>query len=372
MSNIMKIFRSKRKASKKKRLSDESNDDDQNQTAAAGPSNRPASPPIFKLTVDCCDEIFDYWSTKDLHSFGQTCKAMQKVAGEYFKRNCAGAEKFTRDDGIYTYYYDHEGASNKQTLTSGFNRYITNISHYYDHGRGPLRYIESHSDELDSVNNLYLVCTRLNKEKAEYFRKILPKIENLAIHQCSAWCDMFNDILKLCENVTNLWIQDDLGDIISRKKNPWLLQNYPKLKRLHLGPRNVNEINELVSFFERNPNVDIFSTNYRCFWANRNQLMDSKAKLETLCVEDFHYDPIGNMHEICDLLKQLHEKGFYKRLHLNFREISQQLCDQIILVPGLERLHFKKFNKIYSVPQMVSLKELHLPSGLKANDIQIL
>lgn len=39
----------------------------------------PIEAPIFALNIDCFEEIFDYLSLKDVHSFGQTCKALQKV-----------------------------------------------------------------------------------------------------------------------------------------------------------------------------------------------------------------------------------------------------------------------------------------------------
>lgn len=73
-------------ASKKPKLSHE-DETDKNQMAIAGPSNEQTSPKIFKLDVDCFDEIFEYFSLEDLDSFGQTCKAMHKLTGEYFKRN---------------------------------------------------------------------------------------------------------------------------------------------------------------------------------------------------------------------------------------------------------------------------------------------
>ena len=50
---------------------------------------------IFRLNMDCFEAIFDYLSLKDLHSFGQTCRAMQQMAGDYFQRNFKSAEKFS-------------------------------------------------------------------------------------------------------------------------------------------------------------------------------------------------------------------------------------------------------------------------------------
>lgn len=363
-------------AAKQQKLTDEWNDD-QYRIVNAGSSNHQIhslcplpSPPIFKLTVDCCDEIFDYLSTKDLYSFGRTCKAMHKVAGQYFKRNCFGAEKFTHDEGIYTCYYDRD-ASNKRILTSKFNQYITNITQHGD-DMGSLRYIESHCDDFDSVNNLNFVSTRIDLDKIEYFRKILPKIEYIRLHQCTADGNIYNILLQnCCENLTHLTIHSDFGDIIGRR-NPWLLHRYPKLKQLHLCPKYVDEFYELVTFFKQNPTVEDFLTNFLSLWGNRNQLLNSGAKLNCLGIEDCWYHTVENIQQIFDLLKQLHGRGFYKRLHLKLDKINQELCEQMVLLPGLEKLHFDQFIEINNLSCLTSLKELHLPGGLRANEIEVI
>lgn len=359
-------------AAKQQKLADAWNEV-QNHTVIASQSRSlrsVSSPPIFKLTVDCCDDIFDYLSTKDLYSFGRTCKAMHKVAGQYFKRNCFGAEKFTHDEGIYTCYYDRD-ASNKRILTSEFNQYITNITQHGD-DMGSLRYIDSHSDEFDSVNSLNFVSTRIDSEKMEYFRKILPKIEHIRLHQCTADGNIYDILLRnCCENMTHLTIHSDFGDILGRT-NPWLLHRYPKLKQLHLCPKYVDEFHELATFFKQNPTVNNFLTNFLSLWGNRNQLLSSGAKLDRLGVEDCWYHTVGNIKQIFDLLKELHGKGFYRRLHLNLEKINRELCEQMALLPGLEKLQFNQFIEISNLSCLTSLKELHLPGGLKPNEIEVI
>lgn len=118
--------------------------------------NSDINPRIFKLNIDCLDKIFDYLSVSDLHSFGQTCKAMQQVAGEYFKLNYVAAPKFCEKDGIHIEYFDNNGDIQRAN-TSGFNQFITYMSHYY-RKMEPLEYIKLHSSEFASMNHIYLVC----------------------------------------------------------------------------------------------------------------------------------------------------------------------------------------------------------------------
>lgn len=325
---------------------------------------------IFNLTTDCCDEIFDYLTTKDLHSIGSTCKAMQKVAGEFFKRNWTRTEQFTYADGINIGYFDQDNVYNRTDL-SAFTRYVTNISHYHDFNTAPLRFIKAHNTELESMKGLYLVCNLINEEKVDYFRKILPKIKLLTIQQCTARGNFYDVFLKFCEIVKHFRL---IECMISSSGNPWMINKFPKLEHFHLILREEMEIHELAHFFQQNPNVQSFKVTINFLHMNRNLLMNSEAKLSRLFVEDFKYDSKEKTKESIELLKQLHEKGFYKRLHLTFEKINQEMCDQIALLPALEKVRFKESsnNGIYSLQSLINLKMLSLPRGIKASDIEVL
>lgn len=91
---------------------------------AIGPSLPNAERPrIFKLNIDCFDEIFDYLSTEDLLGIGQTCKTMQQVVGEYFKKNYTAASMFGGNDGIYRVFSIN---GTERAETAGFNKFIRN------------------------------------------------------------------------------------------------------------------------------------------------------------------------------------------------------------------------------------------------------
>lgn len=70
----------------------------QNLLAAAGISGKPQLS-IFKMIADCWYEVFDFLSMEDVHSFGQTCKAFQQIAGEYFQWKYGAVTACC--DGIY-------------------------------------------------------------------------------------------------------------------------------------------------------------------------------------------------------------------------------------------------------------------------------
>lgn len=78
------------------------------------------------------------------------------------------------------------------------------------------------------------------------------------------------------------------------------------------------------------------------------------------------------MQLICCLLNQLHERNFYKSLHLYAKRIDQQFCDQLCSVSGLERLSIKQFRECYNLPRLVNLKELVLNGQIRRADIELL
>lgn len=327
---------------------------------------------IFALNNDCLGLIFDYLSMKDLHSFGQTCKAFQQIAGEYFERNYKSSEKFTSSDGIYTVYSDQNGVINQRTQTSAFNRFINYISHYYENLE-PLRYIQAHSDEFKSINQIYLVCLILNATKIECLKKLLAKIEIIQIRQCTTDGDFYDILLKWCGNVKRIYVQDDLGYILDENGNPWLLQEYPMLEHLQLTPRFSFKINELDAFFQRNPGVQSFSTSSRCLWENRHELLQSTIKLDKLEIQilDNYHRHLINMQSICALLNQFYGRGFYKRLHLSVKCVDQQCSEHVITLMALEILSIKQFTGCFKLSQLTKLKELEINNSINSKDIEM-
>lgn len=210
------------------------------------------SPKLFQLNQHCFYEIFEYFCLKDLHSFGQTCKRMNKVAGEYFKQNHSSAKKFLRKDGIYTYVLNKHG-ENCGIQTPGFNKFIPYISIISDIH---LKYIKSPINEFESINHICLnLC--LNHKRVNNFEKLLPQLEivHIAEHCTIVDGDFYDLILKHCKNLKAIYVEySDVSSRINSKFN-WLLQEYPKLEHLYLTPRHSGPIEELREFFAHNPNV---------------------------------------------------------------------------------------------------------------------
>lgn len=201
----------------------------------------------------------------------------------------------------------------------------------------------------------------LNKGRIEYMQKLFQLIDTLQLRNCSIDGDFYELMLKHCVNLKRLYLQRAaLG-------HSWLLKSYPKLDFLELIP--IPETDILNSFFERNSNLRMFSTSAWCIWDNRRVFLKSTAKIDTLEVKML-YDQ-GNFDEFCQLLNEIHDRGFFKRLHFYVMEPNETISTQLNSLKGLEKLCIKNLINCYSLPQLTNLKELAVYNG-NAADMEIL
>lgn len=331
----------------------------QNDIQVAGPSNRdssssPPSPSIFKLTADCCYEIFEYLSFEDLHSFSQTCKKFHKVAGEYFKWNYSTAD-FTFDtNGLITGNGIKRCGQRRPIPYPAFSQYVTKI---HCPGSTASQYFAKHGDEILLIK--FLDCDGFTL-KPNAVQKILPKIEFLKLNdthtkfQVKAVKGMYKKLSGLCPNLKCLYVY--------KRPHPkayfdhlWLHQVYPNLEQLELNfmPKE----DDLKEFFKMNPGVrGVYTAEFEYIWLNKDILLRSAIKLDLLEV----YYSYEETPEWIEFLNELHERGFYKRLYEHLYDFNwKRYNDKLPMLQGLEKLTVATgINQCYSLPQLTQLKRL--------------
>lgn len=359
-------------AAKRQRLNHSAESEE---NSIAGPSNEPipSMPKIFKLDIDCFDEIFEYLSLRDLHSFGQTCKTMQKVAGEYFKRNYSAAETYVKGDGIETVCSDG-GATNGRTSTTAFSQFITSISHSNEYRSDAALpwYIASHSEKFDAINELNFVGITLDEQKASYFKPMLHKIETVRIKNCWLRGDLHENLLRYCIKIKRLILQQTRSRYLFRLENniqsPWMHRRYYSLEHLEVIP--APSVKNLELFFNNNPWVRSLSTNTPSIYT-RVALMQTNIQLDLLEVKDAHgFRPIPKTFDA--VLKRLYDRGFFKRLHFYTYDIDQSHSELLASLPALEKLCIRNWTECFSLTQLTNLKELAILDRANANDMKIL
>lgn len=249
-------------------------DDQSNNEMALVVMNQGPLQQIFNLNIDCFDEIFDYLSLKDLHLFAQTCSAMQKVAGEYFKCNFFANDYYRiENDGIYTTYSSRNDAFNECLRISAFNKFIMQLEHYMDTFE-PLYYINSHMEQFSSLNQIGFSCINLNGPEYECIQELLAKVEIVQIWICAIDGDFYEKCLKFCRNLKRFSIRycdivcsQFMEDGFTTTQYPWLTHKYSKLQHLELIPFRKLQIDELSIFFAYN-SIKSFSTSGQCLWVS--------------------------------------------------------------------------------------------------------
>lgn len=318
---------------------------DENEVESANATSIADSPsPLLKLDVDCFEELFEWVSLADLRAMRQTCKRLQKVV-DYFIR------------------------LNYPTVKFGHGK-IKLQAHKFN-------VIKQHdSTSLKMIKELEVWVINLKQKDIEFFSEILPQIEILHIGISTLENEFYESILKHCSNLKKLSICNIQGNRVIGDEDRWLLRKYPTLQHIKLDDTDISgagfgdEIEDLTTFFELNPNIQIFSSTFDFVWANRDRFLGSNIKIDQLNVTGDCF-VIHGMDRICSVLNKLYDQGFYKRVHMYPSFIYEQVdFDEIVSVRGMEKLYLSMLQVKTVLPSMPEIRELALLSDRYFEDLE--
>lgn len=307
------------------------------------------SAPIFNLNDDCCFQIFDFLSRRDLTNFGVTCKWAHRVADEHYQRNYLAFERDAVADPKFKEFW----------------MFIENVVIRNSRNMKPYRNIQLNSDA--PIKQLRIFSDHLSMQKINCLKGILSKLEVIKLYGCSVYGEFYSKFLKFCTNLKQLHINCSgprcKDAIFIRNENDWLLREYPTLEHLELSHPNPFKINELKQFFDRNPNVRSLGIDAALLLENKEQFRTMGKKLDSLIIYNKFIDEAKN--QLYNLLNELHERGSYQRLHL----VEKCLDDssQISSLNALEKLQVYFIDSHSTLISVINLKELSLHSDYYNN-----
>lgn len=271
--------------------------------------------PIFKLNVDCWEDLFDWLSVTDLHSFGQTCKFFHRIAGKYFEWKYKRVLCHVYPESMSVYWKDLDG----------FNEFAQRLSFYDCDPDKSFLYALANCKLPVFVEIVNARSTELDINRLE---NMLARVESLKFSNFYVPDEFIESFVKFCaKSLKRLRIDRSAG-------YGWMHNKYEKLQHLELS--EFDSFDELIEFFERNPNVRSFSTIAANILKYRNKLMASNIKLDDLTIlRNTDIDVITST------LIDLHQQGLFKRLHFK-TETEKHLAD----LPGLTTLHVDTYNYI--------------------------
>lgn len=306
---------------------------------------------------------------------GQTCKSLERIAGEYFHANYVIESVADYNEIGYHFSYSYR--------LTGFNEYIQNLLFLS---------VQEHDRNIKKVT-WYVANNCKQKLKRFRFWKVnltgaeiqnlcdkWKYIESVAIEECIVNRNFYEQFPKLCKSLRRLYVGDFecRRNVLKRHGNDWLLSKYPVLEHFHwTQTRNASIINEFRVFFELNPQVRSFTTNVQTLWVNRHIFQESSIKLDDLTIEVKRNEEDPNILScVYELLLKLKEHGVYKRLHLNMKRYSQRTLNEMVPLNSLKSLRLNENDedgdKSINLPQWMKLVELEISDDFHLFDMDAL
>ena len=312
---------------------------------------------FLSLNVDCCEEVFDYLSLADLHAMAQTCTRMHRIAGSHFQQTYAAAHVVCKSDGIYI----------RCIQINGFTQFIQNISFYCD-DLLCFGYVQSNC--FDSLKKIRFCSIAMTDEKIACLQSILAKVEVVEIFCCTMNGEFYENFLSKCSKLKRLTVKGFYGPgPLIGTANDWLLREYSQLEHLELTSMRVDyEINELETFFHRNPHIRSFAIDSDCLWNNRNLIMTAQVNLDRLAIDSENFET----DYFYQLLNELHAIGVYKKLQFYLLNIDERSINPIASLTAMDKLYSQLLDEDVAFPYLTNLKELCIGCTINITDMNAL
>lgn len=323
-------------------------------------SSKEALAKVFKLNIDCFDEVFGYLSMRDLVCLGQTCSRMQKIVRNYFEENLSAFDLHAKHNGLYL------DCCKNGCKVAGVEPFIQKLSIRtngiidFVNASKIFRYIGANANK--SLQKLQISFVQLTGREIECIKDTLGNVKTVVIEQCRMNGKFYAEFPMICRNLRHLYVEKFQcnRNVVKRSGNEWLLRQWPKL--LHLGWTQTDDgqkVDEFKRFFELNPNVRSFSTDLSTLWTNRDAILQSNVRLDELTVEIFSWGlPNGDFAH--NFLNELYDIGVYRRLHLHATFCEPHHLEQMVLVKGLEALRYPNLTDGMLLSKCIHLKELRI------------
>lgn len=280
----------------------EENNHQNNDDVAALATNVPS---IFKLRADEFHGIFDLLTLEELIAVGKTCKRMQTYAGDFFQN------------------YPRMMVVECNVRLRIFNKFISQIM-IMSSDEDLFQFIGSNFKSLKEIKFFQL---SLKPNQIRHLKPIMDQIEFIYLFNVNDDDDY--NFLKMFPNLKRLSICGGSRAFILTG------DEYPALEHLDYYPSDVNIVNGIGTFLEKNPNIRSFATRAEFLQNNQQAFKESHIELHDLII----HDKINS--GMVSLLNELYSKKVFKRLHLDgpgkrFKFITK--------LDGLKRLTYVEFN----------------------------
>ncbi|KAG4067309.1 hypothetical protein HA402_000300 [Bradysia odoriphaga] len=321
---------------------------------------------ILKMPVEIIQYIFDYLNLEDLSAVSATCKQMQNLAAQVYRKSYSGILPVFN---IFKGYGDVAFRQHKDNEYFDVGYFIPFFDRMYIFDNTPRRgfvleeFIDRQS-EFHQLNSL-IICAHFNTIKIDRLAEILTKIEHLQFESCDINENSLVKLLSLTPNIKRLYVRNErnIG-------NSWLTRTYLKLEHFEIIS---NEVVPITTFLALNPNVKKLGIDLKNLWENRHSISAAKIKLDILAIFLTH-DYVRRV-PCFELLNDYSQIGMFNRLYLkwnSFREFDQNVVDKLAILSALHRLHLRFWSSYdyVTLSSLSTLEDFSFPNSRYIIDIE--
>lgn len=277
---------------------------------------------LVSLNDDCLEHIFSYLPFELLCEIGGTCKHLQLIAGEYFRR------KYPAKQMCISF------KSNKIDIQpSGiehFTRFVQNI--------------QINGSEIDVFKFIHKNCSEnvrkivifggymITPQHIAYLKCFLANAKEIKLLFC-VFTDELLEFLQCCHSMEILIVKPFLYECqYDGREGGWLKNHYATLKHFEFDV--IYTPNDFEQFIQFNPNVQLFSASSTTL----QQLYEnSRANFNEIEVQ---LKPSKFIDTVCDQFNVLYDQQRFNRLHVSIDDKKTFLnnTEKITSLRGVDKI----------------------------------
>lgn len=331
------------------------------------------------LKLEYCVKVFDYLGINDLIALSRTCKRLYRVVSCILSENYIDLEVSFRENGL-NLHYKHDDHSYLNYPYWKEEKFC--VKHLN-------RLLCKEIDLAQFCNMQSILPPQLHVSlggefsvsRLQCLKNLFAKVKTLQFEQYRLRGN-FYELLAFCCNLKRLNLVQDITEDYTNTigdNEEWLRRTYPTIECLDLEYCAGVDESLLKTFLEINPNIRKLRFSIHTVNWSEDLFMHAKVELEEMKFS------IGNINnQTIVWLNNLHERGFYKRLHLQciYLKIGRNIelssirglvewssinvpnfrCDWVY--PSLSNLNDLEVLRIHECEQIADF--FALPSALKS------
>lgn len=265
---------------------------------------------LLSVIVFCYENLFDWLTIEDLAALNNTCKQLQRLTSDYYKRKYNGMVRVINDKYEEIRYLP--SAKHVQRFGPDHRNIIIEPTSYN------LKYLEtSHCNQLDTIVFWH---GKFSERDIEIIPKVVEKTKIIKYLNSKFDGEFYESVLKYCKNMKYLVIKHKLTEcLLNGEKDKWQLQSYPSLEHFYWDGLKLP--NNLETFFQNNPNIRSFQIGNFVFNDTLELLMRTDLRLDELYLEIFNFNMIEHLYEFISMMNTLYERKVFKGLMINFQKL---------------------------------------------------